>query len=74
MFVIHRLGMIKASVKFHEYIQYGLGFNARTQFFYHARADRGKELGPRNRKRISQSCLPRSYEPARNAQMDRSKT
>ena len=27
--------MIKVSVKFHEYIPYGLGFIARTQIFYH---------------------------------------
>ena len=33
LFATHHLGMIKLHVKFHEYIPYGLGVMAQTQFF-----------------------------------------
>ena len=32
LFMTHRLSMMHALVKFHEYIPYGLGVMARTQF------------------------------------------
>ena len=52
--------MFYPSVKFHEYIPYGLGLIAMTHCFCstgvstHAQTDRGKELWPGNR--ISQLC------------------
>ena len=32
LFMTHRLNVMYAPMKFHEYIPYGLGFMARTQF------------------------------------------
>ena len=34
LFMTHRLSVMHALVKFHDYIPYGLGVMARTQFYY----------------------------------------
>ena len=51
----HRLDMFKSSVKFHEYISYGLGNRSGHNFLAHTHTG-GKELW--QGLPISQSCLP----------------
>ena len=48
LFMIHRLSVMHALVKFHEYIPYGLGVMARTQFTIYRIKSRGNNSKTKN--------------------------
>ena len=63
LFVIHRLNVMHASVKFHEYIPYILGVMARTQSGTYGQMDGGTE-DKQDGQGITLNALPLFYEKA----------
>ena len=53
LFMTHRINVMHALVKFHEYIPYSLGVMARTPFYY-MQLRQGKII----QKQKCKSCLP----------------
>ena len=48
LFMTHRLNVMHASIKFHEYIPYGLGVMARTRFTISITKSRGNNSKTKN--------------------------